>query len=302
MANTSLDARRGAMLWTGRRIAVLVGVVLSVGVAISQLPLLGAMAMLHPLRRAVTQAPPEMCEDATFLGAGVKLTGWRCRASGTRKGTLVYLHGIADNRTSAVGTIQRFGRRGMDVIAYDSRAHGDSDGAACTYGFFEKEDLRRVLDTATAGPIVLLGTSLGAAVALQLSADDGRVTGVVAVETFSDLRSAAVERAPFIFVSGLVTRTFRVAEQRGQFQVDAVSPEKAAASITAPVLLIHGDADVDTSPEHSRRVFAALRSPKRLMIVPGATHNRSLQPKIWDEIDHWIDDLVGQQRRLSGPL
>jgi hypothetical protein len=35
------------------------------------------------------------------------------------------------------------------VIAYDSRAHGESGGDACTYGFFEKEDLRRVLDVDT---------------------------------------------------------------------------------------------------------------------------------------------------------
>ena len=36
--------------------------------------------------------------------------------------------------------------RGFDVVAYDSRAHGESEGDVCTYGFYEKEDLRRVLD------------------------------------------------------------------------------------------------------------------------------------------------------------
>jgi hypothetical protein len=52
---------------------------------------------------------------------------------------------------SAVGVIQRFVPRGFDVVAYDSRAHGESDGDACTYGFFEKQDLRRVLDTVRPG-------------------------------------------------------------------------------------------------------------------------------------------------------
>ena len=72
------------------------------------------------------------------------------------------------------------------MIAYDSRAHGDSQGDACTYGFFEKEDLHRVIDTLGPGPVVLIGTSLGAAVALQEAADDRRVSAVVAAETFSD--------------------------------------------------------------------------------------------------------------------
>jgi dipeptidyl aminopeptidase/acylaminoacyl peptidase len=40
--------------------------------------------------------------------------------------------------------------------------------------------------------------------------------------------------------------------------VDDVSPVRAAARITVPVLLIHGAADVETPPAHSERVRAAL--------------------------------------------
>lgn len=89
-----------------------------------------------------------------------------------------------------------YGPRGFDVVAYDSRAHGESDGDVCTYGFYEARDLHRVLDTVAPGPVVLFGTSLGAAVALQETAGDPRVTAVVAAETFSDLRTVASERAP----------------------------------------------------------------------------------------------------------
>jgi hypothetical protein len=42
-------------------------------------------------------------------------------------------------------------------------------------------------------------------------------------------------------------------------------------------------------------VFAALKGPKRLTIVPGATHNSSLRPEVWEEIDHWIDQVVATQ-------
>jgi pimeloyl-ACP methyl ester carboxylesterase len=68
------------------------------------------------------------------------------------------------------------------------------------------------------------------------------------------------------------------------------------ASIHVPVLLIHGDADIDTPPDHSRRIFAALNGPKRLILVPGGTHNSALRPEVWREIDQWID------RVLSTPL
>jgi uncharacterized protein len=259
----------------------------------------GAGALLHPTRHRVLQPPPPACKNATFIGAGVQLEGWRCAAAAPRLGTIVYLHGIADNRASAAGVIQRFLPRGFDVIAYDSRAHGESQGDACTYGFFEKSDLHNVLDTVEGGPIVLVGTSLGAAVALQEAADDRRVSGVVAAETFSDLRTIATERAPFFFSAGTISAAFRRAGEEGHFNVDAVSPRTAAATITAPVLLIHGAADVETRPEHSQRVFDALKGPKRLIMVPGASHNGSLRGEAWNEIERWIDQVVTPQTRPS---
>jgi|SRR5688572_5643673 uncharacterized protein len=260
--------------------------------AANQLPTLGAGGLLHPARRRVEAMPPEGCRDVKLAGVGVELAAWSCSASGRRRGTLVYLHGIADNRASSAGAIRRFVPLGLDVVAYDSRAHGDSGGDVCTYGFFEKQDLRRILDTVAAGPILLLGTSLGAAVALQAAADDVRVSGVVAAEPFSDLRTVATERAPFVFTASAIARAFQLAERQGQFQVDAVSPVAAAAQITAPVLLIHGDADVDTSPDHSRRVFAMLQGPKRLVLIPGAGHNGSLRAETWDQIERWVVDVL----------
>lgn len=257
-----------------------------------QLPPAGANALLHPLRQHVLTAPPASCDSATFTGADVVLKGWRCRTSQPRRGTLVYLHGVADNRASAAGFVSRFGRRGLDVIAYDSRGHGESDGTLCTYGFFEKDDLRRVIDTLAPGPVVLLGTSLGAAVAIQEAALDPRVTTVVAAETFSDLRTVATERAPFFFTRAAIERSFRLAEEQAHFRVDAVSPVAAAASIRIPVLLIHGAADTETPPAHSQRVLAALAGPKQLILVPGARHNQSLGGEVWTDIERWIDHNI----------
>lgn len=272
----------------------IVGGALLMGLALAarELPAAGAAGLLHPARHRVLVNPPPTCRETTFTGEGLELKGWRCQTSAPRRGTLVYLHGVADTRASAAGVIERFGRRGFDVIAYDSRAHGQSGGDACTYGFLEKRDLHRVLDVVAPGPIVLLGTSLGAAVALQEAALDSRVTAVVAAETFSDLRTVATERAPFFFTRGIIASAFERAERDGRFDVDAVSPMVAAADIRIPVLLIHGAADSDTPPDHSRRVLAALAGPKRLILVPGARHNESLRGAVWSEVERWIDEVV----------
>ena len=279
-------------------VVVLVAVVLIAWAAIpSQLAAAGAGGLLHPARHHVTAATPAACEEATFNGDGLDLKGWRCRGSVPPRGTVVYLHGVADNRSSSVGVIDRFGRHGFDVIAYDSRAHGESPGNLCTYGYFEKRDLDRVIDSIKDGPIVLVGTSLGAAVALQEAALDSRVTAVVAAETFSDIRTVAIERAPFFFTPDIIERAFRMAEQQGHFDMTSVSAEAAAAQIKIPVLLVHGANDTDTPPDHSRRVFAALAGPKRLIVVPGARHNESLRADVWNEIERWLDDVLASTAR-----
>jgi pimeloyl-ACP methyl ester carboxylesterase len=269
---------------------------IGLGIVASQLPALGAGGLLYPARRTSIGPRPANCVEAAYQGVGVTLRGWQCRAAAARRGTLVYLHGIADNRSSAAGVVERFTRRGFDVIAYDSRAHGESDGDICTYGFFEKQDLSRVLDSLAPEPVVLMGTSLGGAVALQTAAADVRVSAVVAAEVFSDLRTVAAERAPLFLTSGAIDQAFRIAEERGAFRAEAVSSERAARRIQVPVLLIHGAADVDTLPDHSRRVFAALPGKKRLILVPGAAHNESLGGQIWPEIEQWIEQAVPGRR------
>jgi pimeloyl-ACP methyl ester carboxylesterase len=110
---------------------------------------------------------------------------------------------------------------------------------------------------------------------------------------FRTCGTVASERAPWVLTDGIVARSFLVAEQQGRFEVDAVSPERAARHVLAPVLLIHGTDDRETSASHSKRVMAALAGPKRLILVEGAGHNRSLrQETVWTEIDGWIEEVV----------
>ena len=169
---------------------------LVVALGFTVVPSLAAGGLLHPARVALYHPVPRGCTEREFPGDGLTLRGWSCAARGPRLGSVVYLHGVADNRSSAVGVIDWLTQRGFDVVAYDSRAHGQSDGSVCTYGFYEKRDLKHVIDLLAPGPVLLLGTSLGGAVAIQGAVGNERVVGVIAAEAFSDLRTIAIERAP----------------------------------------------------------------------------------------------------------
>ena len=251
-------------------------------------PSWGAGALLHPARRPLGPAPTLVHRDVEFTSDGTELRGWLFPAREVKSGTtVVYLHGSGDNRASGNWIAERLVASGFDVLAYDSRAHGVSGGEACTYGFYERRDLQRALDALGISRAMLLGVSLGGAVALAATPDDYRIIGVVAVATYSDLESIARDRAPFFASEGQIRQAFALAEREARFRVAEVSPVKAAARIHVPVLLVHGAEDRETRPVHSERVYAALAGPRRLLVVPGANHNDALG-KSWLEVEAWI--------------
>ncbi len=252
-------------------------------------PSWGANALLHPPRRPVTVVPQGPHEDVDVeVAAGVHLRGLLFRTERPRRGLVVYLHGVGDNRSSGIGVAAHFNALGFDVLVYDSRAHGESGGAACTYGYHEKRDLARALDQVGGGPVLAFGVSLGAAVALQAAAGDPRIGMVIAVSPFSDLRTVGAERAPFFASRANIDQAFRLAEAEAAFRADEVSPVAAAARIRVPTLLVHGAEDRDTRPAHSERILGALAGPKKLFLVPGAGHNDPLAAAAWHEIDAWV--------------
>jgi alpha-beta hydrolase superfamily lysophospholipase len=253
-------------------------------------PSWGAAALLHPHRKPLPPPPALAHEDVTFAGdGGVELRGWLFRAPAPRRGAVVFLHGVADNRASGVGVATRYVAKGYDVLAYDSRAHGTSGGDACTYGYFEKRDLARALDLMRADRAVVVGVSMGAAVALQAAAEEPRIAGVFSIATFSDLGTAARERAPFFATDRAIRQAFALAEAEAHFRVDDVSPEAAAPRIRAPVILVHGTDDHETPPAHSERVARALAAPHELVLVPDANHRNVLRGDVWTRMDRFIE-------------
>jgi uncharacterized protein len=234
----------------------------------------GADAILVPHRRALRGAPDVPYRDVAFTSDGLTLRGWLMPARTRSRPLVVYLHGVGDNREGGVGLARRFGPQGHDVLAYDSRAHGLSDGRYCTYGVREKEDLRRALDAVGADRAVLFGASLGAAVAVQAAPLDPRIVAVVAQSPFSDLPEIVAHRAPWFATRADVAAALREAERRAGFVAAEASAVAAAPRVGVPVLLIHGAADRDTPTAQGRRVFEALGGPRQLLLVPGAGFGR----------------------------
>jgi pimeloyl-ACP methyl ester carboxylesterase len=251
---------------------------------------LAADVILRPMHRAVSLTPSIEHRDLSFAGDGVRLRGWVFDAEAPRCGTIVFLHGRNQNREAGLPLAERLVPLGYEVVAYDSRAHGESGGIFSTFGYFERKDVSRALDAIGADRVILVGVSLGAAVALQAAAEDPRVAGVVSVSGFSSMEQVIRDRFPPFVPEVDVQAAFREVEREAGMRVEDADVVAAARRIEVPVLLLHGSDDRFVPPVHSVRIFQALRGPREIVIVRGAGHSDVLRHEEgWAALRGWLE-------------
>lgn len=264
---------------------------------------LGADALTRPMRVPIIGRAALPHRELEWKTAdGLTLRGWlfEPRADVMPRGLVVLVHGKDINRQHFAGEAERFTARGYRVLAYDQRAHGRSQGERTTYGFREVDDLRRGLDLIGSARVILIGESLGAAVALQTGARDARVVGVVAGASFSDLPTIVAEHRPFFFSNDVFAQAVTLAEREVGFELEQISPARDAAAIDAPVLLLHGTKDTFIELAHSRRILANTRRG-RLVPLEGVGHIDVLVAReSWARIEQWFDEVIDPAGAVDG--
>ena len=200
--------------------------------------------------------------------------------------TVCICHGIPE-KTSAPGDrgypllAENICRQGFAVFIFNFRGTGVSDGNFDILGW--TRDLEVVIDYLCAevyvSKISLMGFSGGAAVAVYVASRDKRISSIVACSC----------PAEFSWFNGIddpqpVVDYFRdvgiirdegfppsVDEWLAGFRL--VSPVKYIAGIsTGHLLLMHGSLDETVDVSNARKLYAAAREPKQLIIVDGAGH------------------------------
>jgi len=209
------------------------------------------------------------------------LHAWYIPADEPVHGTIFYLHGVGDNKISGLRLAEVFHSRRFNVMMYDSRAHGKSEGRYCTYGYYEKFDVSDAIDVLAErekfplGNIGLFGTSMGAAVAVQAAAIEPRIRAVVAEGCFTNLRTITVDYQkrilwmPWHFLRNVAMKR---SEHIAHFRHRDVSPLLSLSSIHVPVLFIHGKKDARIKYQYSEELYANAHEPKELYLIDGANH------------------------------
>ncbi len=219
---------------------------------------------IKPMRR-VAKNNPAFFQDKIFpadyglsgkrieivTSDSLKLAGYILKTTQPKAlGTMILLHGISDCKEGNLGRSKFFCDAGYNAVIFDGRAHGESNGDFCTLGFYEKYDVRAVINFIlkqdTNRNIGIWGSSLGGAIALQAMGIDERIKFGIIESTFDELNNVVKAYGKDLFGFNSVWLANTVLKKSGEiahFNPDEVKPDKSAEHIHQPIFFAHGDAD-----------------------------------------------------------
>ncbi len=287
---------------------IVVGVVASIIIAIILflvgLARLASYKMLSPPRLKKNWTPKDLGHDyenvEVTTSDGYRLRGWFIdKGSDT---TIVAIHGYTASKYEEdymKPVIDMLARNGYNVVAFDFRAHGDSDGEITTLGLKEVEDYMRIIDWLKsekpdkAGKIGVIGYSMGGAVTIMLSAKDKRINAAVADSPYIDVRESGrrwimrlkgIMRSLLLLVYPLIVR---FTASRAGINIDDLIMYKYADNIKIPFMIIAGRNDDLVALSEIKKFYDKLRrnNPKAILWVTDSGHVRTIKdhPREYEE-------------------
>lgn len=237
------------------------------GTAFIGVPALERHLTFRPRPATYQWTAPSGAEDVFFDSApGIRLHAWYWRADKAKPAavTILYAHGNAGNVQRFAPAAAHMASMGFDVLLYDYRGYGRSGGESedeatlFADGRAAMEYLVRTRGVA-AETIAHYGYSLGSTVSAELSVTQA-CRAVVLVAPMASISAQVASMYPWL------PEPFHFLA-RSRF--DTVGKINRAR---CPVMVVHGDRDEIINVEQGLAVYDAAREPKRLMLIPGASH------------------------------
>ena len=196
------------------------------------------------------------------------------------KANIILLHGIRSNKEHWHDMALWLNRNGYNAIALDMRAHGESQGTYCSFGYYEKQDVSNLIDALQAQGFKqnfgIWGHSLGGAVALQALAVDKRLKFGIIESSYADFKQITKDYSRYYlhFESDFLNNfLLERAAEKACFPINQVNPVDYCTKINQPVMIVHGTADQKINVKNARILYNEIAGKKKqLVLIEGARH------------------------------
>ena len=317
------------------------------GAVVAVVAVVGLVALLWPLARhrfiypggelSVSRADPALHGldggEQVWLEAedGVRLHGWWVPEPGLSTGHgggprarngeagavaaspagVIYFHGNAESIATRAWIAQRLIRLGVGVLLFDYRGYGLSEGRPSEEGLARdaRAAWRHMVEVRglPADRVVLMGQSLGSAVATRLALELGETAlsgpGTRPVRPPDrDDTNASKARGPAGLILGSpfpsMPDVFRhhapwLPRWALRWRSDRHDAGARLDAVGAPVLVLVGTDDALIPPRLSRHVYDAVSPEPTVVTVPADHATLMSHPEVWVRLESFLDAVLG---------
>jgi pimeloyl-ACP methyl ester carboxylesterase len=246
--------------------------------------------LFHPRKAAGPEDDGARFKEIRIPVDGDVHIGARFHMAHANGPTVLFFHGNGEIVSDYDDIGPLFNQLGINFMAVDYRGYGRSDGSPTVSAMMA--DCHRIFEFAMdwktengfAGPLIVMGRSLGSASALELAAACGeRIDGLV-------IESGFAWAGPLLRLLGVDPDRIGFDEPSGFANLDKIT------KFTAPTVIIHAEFDHIIPFSDGLALFNASGADDKVLVkIPGANHNDIFMRGL----DRYLEAMAHLSEKLS---
>jgi pimeloyl-ACP methyl ester carboxylesterase len=227
---------------------------------------------------AKTSAPHVVLDGLQAWPSAQDYRGLVAQPPGTARATVIVFHGNAGHAGHREFYARALVPLGLRVILAEYPGYGPRDGTPSEATLVaDASETVALAHRQYGGPLVVMGESLGAAVAAAAgAAHRDRVTGLLLITPWDRLANVAAHHYPWLPVRWMLRDPY-----------DSVA---RLADFDRPVVIAVAERDSIVPARFGTALYSALKGPRHLLVIPSSGHND------WpDRVDaSWWRDVIAK--------
>jgi len=206
---------------------------------------------------------------------------------------VIYLHGNSSSRIEGFRNAPDLLKNGINIVMFDFAGCGLSEGEYISLGWYEKDDVKLIIDFVEKLPgvlnIGLWGRSMGAATTMFYAHSDPRIKAICMDSPFGDFKLLAKELClKYITLPNFVLTTAmnfvkNTVKEKCGLDIDKLKPILYANKTKTPAFFLHAVTDELISLEQTLKLVENYAGERFINVVEGG-HNSLRQKHVLEKI------------------
>ena len=219
---------------------------------------------------------------------------------------IIFLHGNSGSRRDVLKYLRIILENEMNIFCFDFSGCGLSEGDYISLGYYEKEDLKIIVNFVSKLPYVssigLWGHSMGAATAVLYGAiDDNKISCICADSSFSDFLILTKEivnrkvKLPKLIFSASISFIRKTIIKKNNFDIYELKPVDEVKKIKAPIMFVHGIKDELIDMKHSVSLFEKCGASTKIINFFDGGHNTKRDRQLIKKIIEFFKEHLNKE-------